>query len=82
MIARAGQVLEVIERGEQSSSIAKLADDLPLFASSPSSHPVQVAPGPSPLEEALDGMHPDEMTPKEALELIYHLKRLLKEPEA
>ncbi len=94
VIARAGQVLETIERGEQSSSIASLADDLPLFASSPmpssageltgasngKSAPSRSA-GPSPLEAALDDVHPDEMTPKDALELIYRLKQLLKNPE-
>jgi DNA mismatch repair protein MutS len=34
VIARAEQVLETIEHGEQSASITKLADDLPLFAQS------------------------------------------------
>lgn len=82
VIARAEQVLETIEHGEQSASITKLADDLPLFAQStamPASSAVST--GPSPLEAALDDVHPDEMTPKEALELMYQLKRLLKDDE-
>ncbi|MCH7942727.1 MAG: hypothetical protein IIB67_05810, partial [Proteobacteria bacterium] len=34
------------------------------------------AAGPSPLEEALGEVNPDELTPKTALELIYRLKAL------
>ena len=34
--------------------------------------------GPSPLAEALADIHPDELTPKEALEALYILKGLLK----
>ena len=88
VITRAEQVLETIEQGEQSSSIAKLADDLPLFAASPSPASAQASAAssrpsatsaPSPLGSALDDVHPDEMTPKEALELLYTLKRLLKD---
>jgi DNA mismatch repair protein MutS len=85
VITRAEQVLETIEQGEQSSSISKLAEDLPLFAASPTPQSVAMPTkpsGPTALEAALDGAHPDEMTPKEALELLYHLKRLLKDEPA
>ncbi|MEX2451721.1 MAG: DNA mismatch repair protein MutS [Rhodospirillales bacterium] len=81
VIARAQDVLQTIESGEQSSSLTKLAEDLPLFAAAPvpasRDAPGKTA-GPSPLEEALGAVHPDELTPKEALDLIYRLKSLLK----
>ncbi len=70
VVARAEQVLETIEKGEHSGAVARLADDLPLFASAP-------APGPSPLEEALAELRPDDLSPREALELLYKLKSLL-----
>ena len=75
MIARAEQVLATLERGEQAGALARLADDLPLFsAAAARSTP---AP-PSPIEEALASLLPDELTPKEALELLYRLKALHK----
>ena len=76
VVSRAEKILENLEAGEQSSALTKLADDLPLFQSAPPSRPGNSDP--SPLEEALEGIHPDELTPKEALEVIYSLKGLLK----
>ena len=73
VVARAEEVLETLERGEQSSALTRLADDLPLFsadAGRPSAAP------PSALEEALAEVLPDTLTPKDALELIYRLKAL------
>ncbi|MBL6933034.1 MAG: DNA mismatch repair protein MutS [Rhodospirillales bacterium] len=76
VVGRAGEILENLEAGEQSSRLTRLADDLPLFQSAP---PARIkSSGPSPLEEALGAIHPDELTPKEALEAIYLLKGLLK----
>ncbi|MCH7485823.1 MAG: DNA mismatch repair protein MutS [Proteobacteria bacterium] len=67
VVARAEQVLQTLEKGEQTAGLAGLADDLPLFASST---------GPGPLEEALAGIDADSLTPKQALELVYRLKAL------
>jgi DNA mismatch repair protein MutS len=33
-------------------------------------------PQPDPLRDALDGTDPDELSPREALDLLYRLKRL------
>jgi DNA mismatch repair protein MutS len=52
----------------------KLADDLPLFKAF--REPPQKPFGPSPLEEKLKGINPDELSPKEALETLYALKSL------
>ena len=53
-----------------------MADDLPLFAAQPVN---KAAAGPSELEQAMDDVSPDELSPKDALELIYKLKRLREE---
>jgi DNA mismatch repair protein MutS len=76
VIARAEEVLKTLEQGEQAGALARLADDLPLFAATARqvSAPAQ---GLSPLEEALTQINPDELTPKEALELLYRLRSLL-----
>ena len=78
VVHRAEQVLETLEKGEQSGAVAKLAEDLPLFSA--------LAEGPSPrtakpsaAEEALRDVNPDELTPREALEALYRLKSLLDE---
>jgi DNA mismatch repair protein MutS len=73
VIARAEQVLETLERGEQGGALTRLAEDLPLFAAS---HPPREPEAPSPLETLLAGLRPDELSPREALELLYRIKRL------
>jgi DNA mismatch repair protein MutS len=78
VLARAEEVLHRLEQGETRSA-AGLADDLPLFAAAarrPRSGPLP-AGAPSALETALRAVRPDELTPKDALELIYRLKALL-----
>jgi DNA mismatch repair protein MutS len=77
--ARAEEVLEILEKGEQGGALARLADDLPLFrAARPQAAPA-TDPQSSPLEEALRDIRPDELTPREALDLLYRLKALLPE---
>ena len=53
-IVRAEQVLETLEQGEQSGAIARLAEDLPLFASVAET-PIHNAPKPSCVEAELRG---------------------------
>ncbi len=77
VIARAETILHSLERGEPSGAVSRLADDLPLFAAV-RARPAPAAPsGPSPLEEALRAVSPDEMTPRQALEALYRLRGLL-----
>jgi len=73
VVTRAEGVLATLEQGEQGGALTRLADDLPLFQAGvkPAS-----APPPSPLEEALAAIRPDELSPKDALELLYRLKSL------
>jgi DNA mismatch repair protein MutS len=78
VIARAKSVLAKLEAQDRGQSVRALADDLPLFAVT-SLAPAQAAP-PSEAEqlmEALKALHPDEMSPREALEALYALKAKL-----
>jgi len=77
VVARARVVLEALEKGEREGAQQKaIIDDLPLFAAAPA--PMATLPGPSKAEETLAEIHPDDLTPREALDLIYKLKGLSK----
>jgi DNA mismatch repair protein MutS len=75
VVARAEQVLAALEKGEQSGAVTRLADDLPLFAAAPARPAGGVAKTrESEIEKALAEVNPDELTPREALELLYALR--------
>ena len=76
VILRAEQVLETLERGEQSGAITRLAEDLPLFANLLETPP-PVDLGLSEAEEALRDLNPDDLTPREALDALYRLRTLI-----
>ncbi len=77
VVARARMVLEQLEKGErEGADKARLIDDLPLFAAMPKQAPPPASPEKDVLKEKLAGVLPDELTPREALEIIYELKRL------
>jgi DNA mismatch repair protein MutS len=76
-VARAESVLALLEQGEQAGALAKLADDLPLFSATVSRKAATGEAIPNPIESALAALHPDELTPREALEALYRLKALL-----
>ncbi|WP_420406439.1 DNA mismatch repair protein MutS [Nisaea sp.] len=79
VVARAEEVLERLEKGKVASAAVRLADDLPLFqALAPA--PAAADPVESAVEARLADIRPDDLTPREALELIYEL-RALKERE-
>jgi len=80
-VARAEEVLRMLEQGEQAGALGRLADDLPLFSAAverPTSGGAGKR-GPSEIEQALAGINPDELSPKDALEALYRLRRLLKD---
>jgi DNA mismatch repair protein MutS len=80
VIERAKVVLEALEKGEREGGTRQkaLVDDLPLFAAMPR-QAARTVPVPSPVLAKLDTIHPDDLSPKEALALIYALKALRKE---
>ena len=80
VIERAKAVLEALESGEREGSERQkaLIDDLPLFrAAVPMAVAPKVAPKASAVEGRLRDIHPDELSPKEALALMYELRGLL-----
>ncbi len=78
VIERARVVLDALEKGEREGGQAReaLIDDLPLFAATPP--PMSAPAQESEVEARLASVLPDELTPKEALSLIYDLKALVK----
>ena len=78
VIERAKVVLAQIEAEDRVSPARKLIDDLPLFAAArPSAPPAQKDTALTALVEGLAALHPDEMSPRDALEALYALKAQL-----
>jgi DNA mismatch repair protein MutS len=75
VIARAQEVLGMLQKGEQSGALSRLAEDLPLFSAA-APMPANTVSKPSALEERFAAVNPDELSPKEALEILYELKKL------
>jgi DNA mismatch repair protein MutS len=72
VVQRARGVLRALEARAREGGPRALEDELPLFSSA-----VAVAEAePSAVETRLRGVRPDELSPREALELVYELKRL------
>jgi DNA mismatch repair protein MutS len=70
VVSRARSVLAKLEAGRDATGgIAAGLDDLPLFAAEPEH-------GPDPLAAALEALDPDRLSPREALDKLYELKRL------
>ena len=71
VVGRARSVLAKLEAGRDATGgIAAGLDDLPLFAAA------EPERGPDPLIAALDAIEPDRLSPREALDKLYELKRL------
>jgi DNA mismatch repair protein MutS len=82
---RAAEVLKLLEKtGGKPATGAALFEDLPLFAAAIPSPRLrgqgqgegQLHDAPSPVEEALAALNPDELSPKEALEALYRLRQV------
>jgi DNA mismatch repair protein MutS len=71
VVLRAEEVLRALEEGREGHKPLAKIDDLPLFGASA---PVSKT---SAVEEALKAVEPDSLSPKEALEILYDLKRKL-----
>ena len=72
VVTRAREILSALEQGTSASPKA-IIDDLPLFAASP---PPTPKPKPNPAMDKLARITPDELSPREALDLLYELKTL------
>jgi len=77
VIERAKIVLEALEKGEREAGSQKaLIDDLPLFRAVPV-QAAKAAPKESAVVSRLREVHPDDLTPIEALRFIYEIKDLV-----
>ncbi|WCJ64135.1 DNA mismatch repair protein MutS [Agrobacterium tumefaciens] len=76
VVERAREVLTKLEDADRKNPASQLIDDLPLFQIAVRREETRKA-GPSKLEEALKSFNPDEMTPREALDALYALKKEL-----
>ena len=74
LIKRADQVLQNLERQDKGLSAKDIAADLPLFASLNTK--IEVVEK-SPALDELRNINPDDLSPREALEKLYELKKLL-----
>jgi DNA mismatch repair protein MutS len=78
VITRAKSVLAKLEAQDRGQTARALADDLPLFAVPSRAAAEPAAPSEAEqLVEAVKALHPDEMSPREALEALYALKAKL-----
>ncbi|MRU15557.1 DNA mismatch repair protein MutS [Roseovarius sp. A21] len=80
VVERARVVLDALEKGEREGGTAQkaLIDDLPLFSATPPPAPKPVRE--SDLDKRIAEILPDDLTPREALNLIYELKGLADKP--
>ena len=78
VITRAREVLGMLERGDQGQrGVKTLIDDLPLFAARPVEPVRKPTVKTSAVEERMRAIHPDSLSPREALALLYELRDLL-----
>ena len=77
VVARARDVLTKLEDSDRKNPASQLIDDLPLFQVAVRREEHRKA-GPSKVEEALKAINPDDMTPREALEALYALRKELR----
>lgn len=76
VITRAKQILKQLEASETSGALAKLADDLPLFSNVIEQVETdKQADDLHTLATMIKDINPDELSPKEALEMLYTLKK-------
>lgn len=76
VVARARDVLTKLEDSDRKNPASQLIDDLPLFQVAVRREEQRKA-GPSKIEESLKAINPDDMTPREALDALYVLKKQL-----
>ena len=76
VVARARAILDTLEKGDREGAKRQvLIDDLPLFAAAPPPAPKAKLPeGLDEVAKLLDDTNPDDLSPREALEVLYRLK--------
>lgn len=72
VLTRAADILHQLEKEQRSAP--HLAESLPLFSYSPQLSAPAISPQITALTDEIKNISPDNLTPKEALELLYRLK--------
>jgi DNA mismatch repair protein MutS len=72
VVERARHLLAELEAADRLAHAERLAAGLPLFAAPAPATPVET----DPVAAALEGLDPDALTPREALDALYRLKAL------
>ncbi|MCA1968951.1 MAG: DNA mismatch repair protein MutS [Rhizobium sp.] len=79
VVARARDVLTRLEDADRKNPASSLIDDLPLFQVAVRREEAKKA-GPSKVEEMLKSLDLDDMTPRQALDALYDLRKQLGKP--
>jgi len=87
VIRRAQAILDRLEKpgspggnGKAGGGAKAALESLPLFAAAPEPAPAREEK-PDPLREALSAVRPDDLTPRQAHDLLYQLKTLAEKPD-
>ncbi len=75
VVERARVILEQLEKDSREGNQTAMIDDLPLFSVTATAPPPPIN---SPALDLLNDAHPDELTPLQALDLLYKLKEAAK----
>ena len=81
VVNRARDVLTQLEESDRQNPAQQLVDDLPLFSAHMDVKTDGAAIKESEVEKLLQNINPDDMSPREALETLYDLKRSLAKKE-
>ena len=76
----ARDVLAKLEDADRKNPASQLIDDLPLFQVAVRREEAKRDRGSSKIEERLKALNPDDMTPREALDALYALRKELGNP--
>lgn len=81
VVNRARDVLNQLEESDRQNPAQQLVDDLPLFSVNLETGAADGSAKESEVENLLQNINPDDMSPREALEALYDLKRSLAKKE-
>ena len=81
VIQRASEVLALLEKSDRKIAVESIIDDLPLFAAMrpetmQTGSPQTGSPSAGKLKDELSAINPDELSPKEALDILFQLKTI------
>ena len=76
VLKRAQEILHALERGDSGRRAKTVVDELPLFASAA---PTMAPVAETKLQSRVRAINVDELSPRDALQLLYELKDLAKD---